>query len=159
MSTWLRNHVDKVPPTPSLPFTPLSPHPSLFSPCATPYSHPSCLCLHWGASCCQWLYFHVTGLVLGVSGLPSSCSLKPCQVPGLLGAQGRDSLDPGLRLPPAPHPSHVVVGPSHGLPRPSCIRHAWLPSAGRHLKAEALKTSLKSDCLWPMFELQAEQPH
>jgi hypothetical protein len=37
--------------------------------------------------------FHVTGLVLGVSGLPSSCFLKPCQVPGLLDAQGRNSPD------------------------------------------------------------------
>lgn len=92
MSTWLRNHVSKVPLTPSLPFSPLSPHFPLFSSCAAPYPHTSCLCLHWGASCCQWPYFHVTGLALGVSGLPSPCSLKPCQVPGLLGAQGRNSL-------------------------------------------------------------------
>lgn len=37
MSTWLRDHVTKVPSTPSLPFTPFYPHPSLFSPCATPF--------------------------------------------------------------------------------------------------------------------------
>lgn len=72
----------------------------LFSPCATPSPHPFRLCLHWGgSSCCQWPFFHVTGLVLGVSGLPSSCFLKPCQVPGLLGAQGRNSPGAAKGLP------------------------------------------------------------
>lgn len=68
--------------------------------------------------------FHVTGLVLGVSGLPSSCFLKPCQVPGLLGAQGRNSPDASKGLPsplyffstPPPKASHDHPGPDKLCP-------------------------------------------
>lgn len=101
----LRNHVYKVPP-PHL-YHSLPPHPPtfLFSPCAAPSPHPSCLCLHWGgggrSSCCQWP-FPCNWSSPGVSGLPSSCFLKPCQVPGLLDAQGRNSPD-AAQGPLSPH--------------------------------------------------------
>lgn len=93
-------------PTPSLPFAPLSPHSPLFSPCATPYSHPSCLCLHWGASCCQWPYFHVTGLVSGVFRAPQPLLSKAMSGPRTPGCPGQGHTDPAkgpaLLLSPAP---------------------------------------------------------
>lgn len=102
----LRNHVSKVPP-PHL-YHSLPPHSPtfLFSPCATPFS-PTFLSLSAlggaGDPAAANGRFHVTGLVLGVSGLPSSCFLKPCQVPGLLDAQGRNSPDAAKGPPLSPH--------------------------------------------------------
>lgn len=144
MATWLRNHVKKFPQPflcHSLPFPHILPR-SLPVPPLIPT--PVVSVCTGGASCCQWPFFHVNGLVLGVSGLPSPCSLKPCQVPGLLGAQGRDSpnaaKEPVLPLPAASPPPE----PNHGPPRPRCI---WLSSVRRHLKCKSLKTSLKFNCL------------
>lgn len=120
MSTWLRNHVSKDPP-PHLCHSPPFPH---ILPCSLPVLPllPPLLFLSaLGASCCQWPYFHGTGLVVGVPGLPSPCSLKPYPVPGLLGAQGRTHL-----MQPRDQPFLLPLPCLTSLPRPSCARHAWL---------------------------------
>lgn len=151
MITWLRNHVTKGPLSHlchSLPFPHILPCSLPVRPLPTPLVS---VCTGGGGKLLPMAVFLWNWSSFGGSRAPSPCSLKPYQVPGLR-CPGKDSLDAAK----GPALLFLLLSPPlpPGLPRPSCIR-----AAGRHLKPDSLKTSLKSKCLWLMLELQAEQPH